>query len=225
MQDEERRRIARELHDSVGQVLAAVSMNSVVVQAESHKLSPKAAKCVAENAMMVEEISTQIRTISHLLHPPLLLLDETGLPSALRWYVEGFSERSKVEGELNIPSDFSAPAPRIGTFDLPDRAGVSYEHSSSCCEPHSRNPHYPRRRPFESLDRRCRQRGFHSKSASRWNRRHKLVWGFAECENDCGGLVALWKFNQMDMERGSPPFFPLYGRGYLVHGMDSRARF
>ena len=88
----------------MGQLLAAISMNSVVVQAESHKLSPRAAKCVAENAGMVEEINQQIRTISHLLHPPLL--DETGLPSALRWFVEGFSERSKVEVKLEMPSNF-----------------------------------------------------------------------------------------------------------------------
>jgi signal transduction histidine kinase len=104
LQDEERRHIARELHDSIGQLLAAISMNSVVVQTESHKLSPQAAKCVAENAGMVEEINKQIRTISHLLHPPLL--DETGLASALRWYVEGFSERSKIGVKLHIPSDF-----------------------------------------------------------------------------------------------------------------------
>jgi signal transduction histidine kinase len=104
LQDEERRRIARELHDSVGQLLAAISMNSGILQAESHKLSPRAAKCVAENAGMVEEINRQIRTISHLLHPPLL--DEAGLPSALRWYVEGFSERSKVEVKFEIPPNF-----------------------------------------------------------------------------------------------------------------------
>jgi signal transduction histidine kinase len=104
LQDEERRHIARELHDSVGQLLAAISMNSGVLQAESHKLSPRAAKCIAENADMVEEINRQIRTMSHLLHPPLL--DEAGLASALRWYVEGFSERSKIEVNLHIPSDF-----------------------------------------------------------------------------------------------------------------------
>ena len=103
LQDEERRRIARELHDSVGQLLAAISMNSASVQAECHKLSPHAARCVAENAAMVDEINKQIRTLSHLLHPPLL--DETGLPSALRWYVQGFSERSKVEVRLEMPSE------------------------------------------------------------------------------------------------------------------------
>ena len=105
LQDEERRRIARELHDSVGQLLAAISMNSVLVEAESHKLSPEAAKRVSENAAMVEEASKQIRTISHLLHPPLL--DEAGLASALHWYVEGFSERSKIDAKLDIPQNFA----------------------------------------------------------------------------------------------------------------------
>jgi signal transduction histidine kinase len=104
LQDEERRRIARELHDSVGQLLAAISMNSVVVAAESDKLSTDAAKRISENAAMVEEATRQIRTISHLLHPPLL--DEAGLASALQWYVEGFSARSKVDVKLDCPESF-----------------------------------------------------------------------------------------------------------------------
>ncbi|MGA8504287.1 MAG: sensor histidine kinase [Candidatus Sulfotelmatobacter sp.] len=104
LQDEERRRIARELHDSVGQLLAAISMNSVLVEAESHKLSATAAKRLSENAAMVAEANNQIRTISHLLHPPLL--DEAGLASALQCYVEGFSERSKIDAELYIPKEF-----------------------------------------------------------------------------------------------------------------------
>src|SRR5581483_12223083 len=81
MQDEERRRIARDLHDSVGQLLAALSMNIARVTDESHKLSPGVAKLVTENASLVSQITNEIRTISHLLHPPLL--DEVGLPSAL----------------------------------------------------------------------------------------------------------------------------------------------
>jgi signal transduction histidine kinase len=104
LQDEERRRIARELHDSVGQLLAAIAMNSAVVDAESHKLSLDAARRLLENTAMVEEASKQIRTISHLLHPPLL--DEAGLASALRWYVEGFSARSKIDTRLDIPQTF-----------------------------------------------------------------------------------------------------------------------
>jgi signal transduction histidine kinase len=105
LRDEERRHIARELHDSVGQLLAAIGMNSVSVEAESHKLSLDAAKRLSENAAMVAEASKQIRTISYLLHPPLL--DEVGLASALRWYVEGFSERSKIEAKLDIPQSFA----------------------------------------------------------------------------------------------------------------------
>lgn len=105
LQDEERRRIARELHDSVGQLLAAVSMNSALVAAEFHKLSPEAVTRLSENAMMVEEATKEIRTISHLLHPPLL--DEAGLASALHCYVEGFSERSKIAAELDIPQSFA----------------------------------------------------------------------------------------------------------------------
>ncbi|HEY6769904.1 MAG TPA: PAS domain S-box protein [Candidatus Sulfotelmatobacter sp.] len=104
MRDEEQRRLARELHDSVGQLIAAISMNISVVQGEADKLSPAVAKCVTDNAGLLEEVSREIRTISHLLHPPLL--DEAGLASALRWYIEGFADRSKIRVELNIPDDF-----------------------------------------------------------------------------------------------------------------------
>jgi PAS domain S-box-containing protein len=104
MQDDERKRIARELHDSVGQLLAAIGMNISIVQAQSHKLDSDGMRAVSENAMLVEQVSREIRTISHLLHPPLL--DIAGLVSALRWYVDGFSERSKIKVHLDIPSDF-----------------------------------------------------------------------------------------------------------------------
>ncbi len=104
MQDEERRRIARELHDSVGQLLAALSMNIAVVQRQSDRLDPVAARAVSENAAMVEQISREIRTLSHLLHPPLL--DAAGLASALRWYVDGYSERSNIRVDMDIPERF-----------------------------------------------------------------------------------------------------------------------
>ena len=103
LQDEERRRIARELHDSVGQLLAAISMNNVAIKAESDKLSPAAAEALSHNSRIGDEILGQIRTISHLLHPPLL--DEAGLASALDWYVNGFSQRSNIDVSLDMPSD------------------------------------------------------------------------------------------------------------------------
>jgi PAS domain S-box-containing protein len=103
LQDDERRRLARELHDSVGQLLAALAMNISVVKSEAHKLSGETAKRVAENAAIVDQLSSEIRTLSHLLHPPLL--DEVGLPSALHWYVEGFAERSGIAATLDMPED------------------------------------------------------------------------------------------------------------------------
>lgn len=103
MQDEERRRLARELHDSAGQLLAAMSMNIAVVKTEAYKLSPQVAKRIDENAAIIAQLIKEIRTISHLLHPPLL--DEVGLSSALRWYVDGFAERSKIQATLDLPSN------------------------------------------------------------------------------------------------------------------------
>jgi PAS domain S-box-containing protein len=103
LQDEERKRIARDLHDSVGQLLAAIGMNIAVVRSQAHKLDAEAARAVADNAMLVEQASVEIRTISHLLHPPLL--DVAGLASAIRWYVDGFSERSHIQVSLEVPAD------------------------------------------------------------------------------------------------------------------------
>jgi signal transduction histidine kinase len=103
LQDEERRRIARELHDSVGQTLAALSMNLAAIGADLERLT-KTATTIRDSTALVNDMSTDIRTISYLLHPPLL--DEAGLSSALTWYIKGFSERSKVKVDLQIPEDF-----------------------------------------------------------------------------------------------------------------------
>ncbi len=100
-QDAERRRIARELHDSVGQLLAAISMNISKVAREKEKLSSQAQQCVEENQKLVEQIHSEIRTLSHLLHPPLL--EEIGLESAIRWFIDGFTQRSKIDVSLEIP--------------------------------------------------------------------------------------------------------------------------
>ncbi len=105
VQDEERRRIARELHDGLGQLLAAVGMNISVVLKERSKLSPNAAQRVDESSELVRHVSDEIRTVSYLLHPPLL--DEMGLRSALRWYVDGFAERSRIDAKLEISPAFA----------------------------------------------------------------------------------------------------------------------
>ena len=102
-QDEERRRLARELHDSAGQTLAALAMNLATVRSELDKVR-KTAALVADSSDIVRQMSDDIRTMSYLLHPPLL--DEAGLAFAVKWYGEGFAQRSKIQVEINIPDDF-----------------------------------------------------------------------------------------------------------------------
>ena len=115
-QDEERRRIARELHDGVGQLLAAMSMNISLLESERSKLSPASLKAVESNLKLIEDAGQEIRTMSHLLHPPLL--DEVGLDSALRWYVDGFAERSKISVDLQLSPGFSDGLPRDFALSL-----------------------------------------------------------------------------------------------------------
>jgi signal transduction histidine kinase len=103
LRDDERRQIARELHDSVGQLLAAISMNNAVLHSQARKLDGDLTKRFAEQADLIDDAIKQTRTISYLLHPPLL--EEAGLASALRCYVEGFSQRSNVVVKLEIPTE------------------------------------------------------------------------------------------------------------------------
>ena len=113
LQDEERRNIARELHDSTGQVLAALGMNLAAVQVESKKLSPAGDAAVEESIELVRTTLKELRTISYLLHPPLL--DEAGLQSALRWFVQGFSERSKIGVDMQLAPNLGRPPREIET--------------------------------------------------------------------------------------------------------------
>ena len=98
LQDEERRRFSRELHDSLGQYLAAVKMNL-----DMFSNSQPADRLLSEAMHLLEQSIVETRTISHLLHPPLL--DEAGFASAARWYVEGFAQRSGIEVTVDFPGD------------------------------------------------------------------------------------------------------------------------
>jgi signal transduction histidine kinase len=99
LQDEERRRLGRELHDSAGQLLAALHINLGVIAQRTHN-DPTLAARVADSAALADQVISEIRTLSYLLHPPML--DETGLGSAVEWYARGFSERSKISVDLDI---------------------------------------------------------------------------------------------------------------------------
>jgi len=110
-QDYERRHIARELHDSSGQLVVALGMNLANI-AESIKRNPALKDelaAVEDGQNLVQMLSKEIRTTSYLLHPPLL--DESGLSGAIRWYMEGVTKRSGLEIELTMPEDFGRLPP------------------------------------------------------------------------------------------------------------------
>jgi PAS domain S-box-containing protein len=113
MQDDERRRIARELHDTAGQILVALNLNLVPVEEELQKSNSGLVKKITESLRLIDELSRDLRTMSHLLHPPLL--DEAGLLSAVRWYVEGFAERSKIQVDLQLDQNIGRLQPELET--------------------------------------------------------------------------------------------------------------
>ena len=98
LQDEERRKIARPGHDSVGQILAMAQMHRAVLLEKNPQ-----DELLAEIEKLLDQSVTETRTISHLLHPPLL--DEIGLASAVRWYAEGFAKRSGIQVSIDIAED------------------------------------------------------------------------------------------------------------------------
>jgi PAS domain S-box-containing protein len=103
MQDEERRRIARDLHDGLGQELAVAKM--VLDKTAQRKPGGAETQASIEASDIIDRAIQQVRSLSHLLHPPLL--DEVGLISALHWYLDGLTERSGIETYLDVqPSDF-----------------------------------------------------------------------------------------------------------------------
>ena len=99
LQDEERRRIARDLHDSVGQTLTAIKMSLSALEQQVRD-TPDTAARLQELNLFTDQALQEIRTTSHLLHPPLL--DEVGFSSAARWYFEGFSKRSGIQVALDL---------------------------------------------------------------------------------------------------------------------------
>jgi len=110
-QDMERRRIARELHDSSGQILAALSMNLATIGLHAKQNLPHVADTAEDGQRLVQQLSQEIRTMSYLLHPPLL--EETGLAEALRWYIQGLGQRSGLEISLSISEDFGRLSPEM----------------------------------------------------------------------------------------------------------------
>jgi signal transduction histidine kinase len=102
LQDDERRRIARDLHDSTAQNLSALEMNMSVIA--SLASDDKTRKVADETAAISRQVCQELRNISYLLHPPLL--EEEGLAFAIRWFADGFTKRNNIPVFLDLPDDF-----------------------------------------------------------------------------------------------------------------------
>ena len=102
LQEQERQRISRELHDTTASSLTALIANLALVGRSAAALDSRARKALSESLDLARQCVREIRTVSYLLHPPLL--DELGLASALRWYTEGFAKRSGVSIDLHLPA-------------------------------------------------------------------------------------------------------------------------
>lgn len=103
IQDDQKRTMARELHDAVGQILTALLAKLAATLERGHSFDKDSRKTLQECLVLAGEVLGDIRTFSYLLHPPML--DEEGVHAALDLYVEGFAERSEIDVDLDVPSD------------------------------------------------------------------------------------------------------------------------
>jgi two-component system NarL family sensor kinase len=112
LQDEERRRISRDLHDVTGQKLALLSMDlSGILKKKIIAKDEDTNRLLLESISLSNEVNKEIRTLSYLLHPPLL--DELGLPSAVEWFTQGFENRTGIHVSVDIPSSMVRLAPDV----------------------------------------------------------------------------------------------------------------
>lgn len=114
LRDDERRKISRELHDMTGPVMSSILMNMAIVERDSAALSEKSRAALREAEALARRCASEIRTMSYLLHPPLLT--EIGLAAAVQWLVDGFSQHTGITTHLDAPAN-------LGRF--PDQMEIS----------------------------------------------------------------------------------------------------
>jgi two-component system CheB/CheR fusion protein len=130
VQDDERRRVARELHDSTAQSLAGLMMNMNQLSRMLQKSDPKILATLAESRRLADESIRETRTISYLLHPPLL--EDSGLASAMRWFIDGFGNRSEIRVKLILPARMPrlADASELALFRIAQEGLTNVHHHS-----------------------------------------------------------------------------------------------
>jgi len=132
LQDEERRRLGRDLHDSAGQMMAALQMNLAALGHRLGAMEQKSSDLLADSMEIADRVIKEIRTVSYLLHPPLL--DEAGLASAVLWYVEGLAQRSHMKIDLNLSTTLGRLSPdlEIAIFRIVQESLINvHRHSGS----------------------------------------------------------------------------------------------
>ena len=129
LQDEERRKLARDLHDTTGQTLAALNISVSLLQQQCKEM-PAMLTLVTEVAQHAEQAIEEIRTMAYLLHPPLL--DEVGFACAAEWYIEGFAKRSGIDVTAEIPISRGTTTPeKCRNRPIPCAAGRPHKCTSS----------------------------------------------------------------------------------------------
>jgi signal transduction histidine kinase len=104
IRDDERRRVARELHENTAQLLATLAMNLSALASRHPDEKPDHRKLVSRSIQLVESLLGEVRQLSHLLHPPML--EEMGLPSAVQWYAEQFTKRTNIGVTIEVCDHF-----------------------------------------------------------------------------------------------------------------------
>ena len=131
LQDTERRRTARELHDGLGQYLVGLKLNVNIL-----RQSPQREELWAESEQLMQRCISEVRTLSYLLHPPTM--DAAGFASAARWYVEGFGQRSGLTVTLDAPHDLGRlpDAVELALFRVLQEALTNVHRHSGASEAH-----------------------------------------------------------------------------------------
>ena len=223
LQDDERGHIIRALHDSLGQYLTSMKINFDILKREAGSLGEQHRALLVESAETLEKCVQEVRSVSYLLHPPLL--DELGLLAALRWFTAGFSERSGIAVNLDTPNEFSRLPAEMELALFSRRAGISRQYPAP----------FRQRYRFGSLSRSIRRARKSASSITAWasprksstassRARRSKASVFAECTNTCANWAASSKFNPALWVRPSPPLLPLKLAGPKREGDERKSR-
>jgi PAS domain S-box-containing protein len=209
-QDDERRRVARELHDSAGQYLSALALAIDAARSQGDAVPPAAKRKLEEATEIINRCSAEIRTLSHLLHPPLL--EELGLLSAVNWYVEGFAERSGVKVDLQLPPNLARfnPSVELSIFRALQECLTNIHRHSGSSTASVKMAADDHRLTLEVRD---QGKGIEPEMIGKWSRNKRSagvgLTGMRERMNDLGGTLEIQSNSKGTTVRAAIPICEL----------------